>query len=100
MKLLPVLEAAQVQPYASGGPHEVGNGLLLRSDLHCLDDQGFVAVDPDDRRLLASRHGQEEVHDGHYCHALAGQTLAKSQRGLTPPNRERLLDYAEPPSYA
>ena len=39
-RTLPVLEAAHIKPYSSGGPHEPGNGLLLRSDLHTLFDQG------------------------------------------------------------
>ena len=33
---LPVLEAAHIRPYAEEGPHEVGNGLLLRTDIHKL----------------------------------------------------------------
>ena len=31
-RTLPVLEAAHIKPYSSGGPHEPENGLLLRSD--------------------------------------------------------------------
>lgn len=43
---LPVLEAAHIRPYALDGPHEVSNGLLLRSDLHRLFDLGYVTVTP------------------------------------------------------
>jgi hypothetical protein len=35
-RTLPVLEAAHIKPYVSGGPHPPENGLLLRSDLHTL----------------------------------------------------------------
>ena len=41
-RTLPVLEAALIKAYSSGGPHEPENGLLLRSDLHTLFDQGYV----------------------------------------------------------
>jgi putative restriction endonuclease len=39
-RTLPVLEAAHIKPYGSGGPHQPENGLLLRSDLHTLFDEG------------------------------------------------------------
>ena len=35
-KTLPALEAAHIRPYARSGTHEIGNGLLLRRDLHAL----------------------------------------------------------------
>ena len=43
---LPALEAAHIRSYASDGPHEVRNGLLLRADLHRLFDKGYVTVSP------------------------------------------------------
>lgn len=46
-KTLPVLEAAHIKPYASGGEHLVTNGILLRSDLHTLFDDGYITVDCD-----------------------------------------------------
>lgn len=46
-KTLPVLEAAHIQPVASGGLHRLDNGLLLRSDVHTLFDRGYVTVTPD-----------------------------------------------------
>jgi hypothetical protein len=48
-RVLPVLEAAHIKPYSQGGEHRVDNGLLLRSDLHTLFDQGYVSVTPDYR---------------------------------------------------
>jgi putative restriction endonuclease len=39
-RTLPVLEAAHIRPVTAGGLHEVGNGLLLRSDIHTLFDRG------------------------------------------------------------
>jgi putative restriction endonuclease len=46
-RTLPVLEAAHIKPYSELGPHALDNGLLLRSDLHTLFDQGFMTVTPD-----------------------------------------------------
>lgn len=43
-KTLPVLEAAHIKPYAEEGPHEIDNGILLRSDLHILFDDGYITV--------------------------------------------------------
>jgi putative restriction endonuclease len=40
--------------------HEVPNGLLLRSDLHPLFDEGYMTVDPSDRRIVISRRIKEE----------------------------------------
>ena len=48
-RTLPVLEAAHIRPYADNGPHQLSNGLLLRSDLHRLFDLGYFTVDPDRR---------------------------------------------------
>ena len=37
---LPALESCHIRPFALEGPHEISNGLLLRSDLHRLFDKG------------------------------------------------------------
>jgi putative restriction endonuclease len=52
---LPVLEAAHIKPYSSAGPHLVSNGLLLRSDVHRLFDQGYVTVTPEHRIKVSDR---------------------------------------------
>lgn len=41
-----LLEAAHISPYATSMNNEVGNGLLLRSDLHTLFDLGCIGIDP------------------------------------------------------
>ena len=46
-KTLPVLEAAHIKPYEKLGPHEISNGLLLRSDIHKLFDKGYLTITPD-----------------------------------------------------
>ena len=46
-KAHPVLEAAHILPISQGGRHELSNGLLLRSDVHRLFDNGYVTIAPD-----------------------------------------------------
>ncbi len=48
-RMSPVLQAAHIRPYSSGGEHRVSNGLALRSDMHTLYDRGYLGVDPDYR---------------------------------------------------
>jgi putative restriction endonuclease len=73
-RILPVLEAAHVKPYAEGGEHRVDNGLLLKSDLHTLFDCGYVTV-TEDYRVEVSRRLREEFQNGKYYYALHGQAL-------------------------
>ncbi len=54
-RTLPVLQAAHVKPYSSKGPHVLGNGVLLRSDIHTLFDRGYVGITPDLRLVVSSR---------------------------------------------
>jgi putative restriction endonuclease len=74
-KTLPVLEAAHIRPYASQGPHQVSNGILLRSDLHKLFDVGYVTVTPE-LKLEVSPRLREEWHNGREYYAHHGQPLS------------------------
>lgn len=73
-KTLPVLEAAHIKPYAEHGPHQIQNGLLLRSDLHILFDQGYVTVTPDSH-ILISKRIRQEFENGKDYYALDGKEL-------------------------
>jgi hypothetical protein len=42
-----VLEAAHILPYRGAHSNPVSNGVLLRSDLHMLFDQGLIDIDPE-----------------------------------------------------
>lgn len=72
---LPVLDAAHILPFSEHGPHEVTNGLLLRTDFHKLFDHGLVTVTPD-LRIEVSRRIREEWFNGKAYYRLHGQTLA------------------------
>ena len=62
-RTLPVLEAAHIKPYSVNGPHLVSNGLLLRSDLHILFDEGYLTV-TDDLRVHVSSKIKEQYENG------------------------------------
>lgn len=67
----PVLEAAHIRPYALDGEHDVQNGVLLRSDIHRLFDDGYVTVTTD-HRFEVSRRLKEEFDNGKTYYALHG----------------------------
>jgi putative restriction endonuclease len=81
---LPVLEAAHIKPYASGGEHAVSNGLSLRSDLHRLFDRGYVTVD-EDQRFIVGRRLKDDFENGRSYYGLHGRPLASpDEPGLRP----------------
>lgn len=54
-KTLPVLQAAHIRPYSNDGPNEVKNGILLRSDIHKLFDDGYITITPNLEVLVSNR---------------------------------------------
>lgn len=74
-KTLPVLEAAHIVPFAQSGPHQISNGLLLRSDFHKLFDLGYVTVDQD-LRVKVSPRIREDWFNGKAYYRLDRQPLA------------------------
>lgn len=71
---LPVLEAAHIKPFAADGPSVVGNGLLLRSDMHTLFDRGLITVTPD-LRIEVSSQIREAYVNGKLYYSYQGQEL-------------------------
>ena len=41
-----IIEAAHIDPYSESENNGVGNGLLLRSDIHTLFDLGYIGIEP------------------------------------------------------
>lgn len=72
---LPVLDAAHILPFAESGPHDVLNGMLLRSDFHKLFDIGMITVTPDFRVEVSPRI-REDWFNGKAYYRLHGQELA------------------------
>lgn len=74
-RTLPALEAGHIRPYSKNGPHQISNGLLLRSDLHNLFDLGYLTVTLD-YTVKVSRRIREEFENGRDYYALQGRPLA------------------------
>lgn len=88
-RVLPVLEAAHIRPYAEGGEHRVNNGLLLRRDFHALLDRGYVSVTPD-YHLEVSRRIKAEWENGRDYYAKHGAKLVVPPDAAHRPSEEYL----------
>ena len=88
-RVLPVLEAAHIRPYARGGEHRVDNGLLLRSDLHTLFDRGYLTVTPE-LHLEVSRRIREDFQNGRHYLELHGSLVRVPDSRDEQPSRELL----------
>lgn len=73
-RTLPVLEAAHIKPYAEQGPHLLQNGLLLRSDLHRLFDDGYVTLS-EDMRVVVSKRIRENLENGKEYYKYDGKRV-------------------------
>ena len=93
-KTLPALEAGHIRPYAKNGPHEIRNGLLLRSDLHNLFDLGYLTVTLD-YRVNVSRRIKEEFENGRDYYALHGASVMMPDRIDLSPDADALISSAQ-----
>jgi len=93
-RVLPVLEAAHIKPYSDDGPHEVRNGVLLRSDMHKLFDRGYLTITPK-LGIEVSRRIKEEFDNGMYYFTFHGQQINLPQRPVDQPSGEFLTWHNE-----
>jgi putative restriction endonuclease len=94
-RTLPVLQAAHIRPYSVGGRHELANGLLLRSDLHTLFDQGYLTVDPDGHRVVVSGRIREEFENGRDYYQLHGRQIRLPSDPALIPSTENFAFHSE-----
>ncbi len=73
-KTLPVLEAAHIKPYAENGPHQINNGILLKSDYHTLFDRGYITID-EHFRIDVSKRLNEDYGNGKDYYKHHGEKL-------------------------
>lgn len=73
-RVLPVLEAGHIRPYAEGGEHRIDNGLLMRRDIHRLFDRGYLTVTPE-LEVQVSERLHEEFNNGHDYLAMSGRQI-------------------------
>lgn len=88
-KVRPVLEAAHIKSYASGGEYRLDNGILLRSDMHTLYDRGYISFDVD-ARLMVSPQLKERFGNGDWLYARVGQPITVPERAVDRPNPDFL----------
>jgi putative restriction endonuclease len=88
-KALPVLQAAHIRPVSHGGVHQIGNGLLLRSDVHALLDRGYVTVTPD-HKFRVSRRLRADFDNGEHYLQLNDSSVWLPPDAADRPSRELL----------
>lgn len=88
-KALPVLEAAHIRPVHKGGEHRLDNGLLLRSDVHRLFDEGYVTVTPS-LEFRVSRELQKRFDDGETYRPFERHAIWRPDEADLRPNPEFL----------
>ena len=91
---LPVLDVAHIHRYADGGPHEMRNGLLLRTDIHRLFDCGYVTITPD-YKFRVSRRLHEEYENGKTYYALDKQAIHLPKHAAERPDPDLLRRHNE-----
>jgi len=91
---LPVLDAAHIRPWASGGENVVRNGIPLRRDLHRLFDLGYVSIRPN-HRLIVSADLREQYENGKTYYALQDRTIALPEDPSLQPDKALLEWHAE-----
>ena len=93
-RTLPVLDAAHIKPYSVAQRHDLQNGLLMRSDLHRLFDQGYLTIEPSERKLLVSKRIKEEFENGRDYYALQGTPIKAPRELAFRPSQENLEFHA------
>jgi putative restriction endonuclease len=88
-KVLPALDAAHIRPYTAGGLHKKSNGILLRKDIHCVFDSGYVTVDTS-YRFVVSKKVKEVFDNGDEYRRLHGKPLHLPSSTSDWPNPEFL----------
>lgn len=93
-RTLPVLEAAHIRPVTRAGEHRVENGLLLRSDIHRLFDDGYVTVTPSLRFKVSPRLAKD-WSNGRVYYNLQGTEVRRPLKERLWPAKELLEWHAD-----
>lgn len=86
-KITPVLQAAHIRPVGQHGEHRLDNGLLLRSDVHILFDQGYLGID-DHHRIQVSPRLRSDFGNGAEFYSRAGLVIELPEKRAERPSRE------------
>jgi putative restriction endonuclease len=88
-RVLPALDAAHIQSFESGGEHSVSNGILLRKDIHCVFDAGYITFD-EDLRMVVSDRVRTDFNNGNEYRRLHGQKLFVPAPAWAQPDHAKL----------
>ncbi len=91
-RTLPVLQASHIKPYSQDGEHDVRNGILLRSDIHTLYDQGYITIDKD-YRIDVSRRLNEDYGNGKDYYKHHGQKLLVLPENINEMPSKEMLEW-------
>lgn len=94
-KTKPVLEAAHIEPYAKSHNHLPSNGLLLKSDIHKLFDEGLVSITPEDLKFHVSSLLEKKYKNGKYYYQFEGHEINVPERKELQPDLELLQKHFE-----
>lgn len=86
-RISPTLQAAHIRPVAMEGQHRLDNGLLLRSDVHTLFDNGYLGVD-ERHQLRVSPRLRTEFGNGEEFYTRAGEAIRLPERRADQPARD------------
>jgi hypothetical protein len=84
------LEAAHIVPYRGPETDHPTNGLLLRTDLHTLFDQGLIGIDPATMSVLLA----PALHQTAYAELL-GRKVSVPARAADAPSKEALNSHRQ-----
>ena len=93
-RTLPVLDAAHIMPYSVSQRHDLSNGLLMRSDLHRLFDEGYITIDPADRKVVVSKRIRAEFENGKDYYRLEGMKVREPAQTAYRPRADNLEYHA------
>jgi putative restriction endonuclease len=93
--LAPCARGGPHPPVLGARPHEVANGLLLRTDIHRLFDKGYVTVSPVDFCFQVSDRLREDYSNGRTYYALKGKPVALPESVHDRPATEYLEWHAQ-----
>ncbi|MGG7567917.1 HNH endonuclease [Rhodovulum sp. DZ06] len=85
-----VLEAAHIMPYRGAATNHVQNGLLLRSDIHALFDQGLLAIDAEALTVVVSSELAGSAYD-----KIAGKKLRLPAAPEHQPSKDALAKHRQ-----
>ena len=86
---LPTLDAAHIKPFGKDGTHDIGNGLLLRADIHRLFDSGYVTITPDFHFEVSPRL-KADFDNGREYYSIHGREIWVPRESSLKPNQDSL----------